>query len=709
MKIFLLRAWAVWRRFRRGSPAKRHLQYASQVEVLMRRANPFACWQERANWMTDVAEWLRHEPRAALRDDSAWRRARHQRTRYLLDWLDAHRDVRRLVQTAIQKTLREAVGPELFTDTGMPCEPAFFGELWERMTRLLLPRPPARRDLSALLGAMFPDPADAHWLLGLDAHTLSRLWRLIADDGIAHGYLQQIDEALLLLMATVLATGLGPEFQARLMPRMPVRSTPFMVLRRELETYLVASPNDPGALRGVRMLIAVCQAQTDKIYADLDEHGVSLALVYHVERMRAQLMRMARLIDVRSAIANSAQGAGAGAAQALLAELIGAHHAQRATLAGLPTRGFSLLARKLVERNARHGERYIARDAAQYRGMLRAAAIGGALGAVMLLAQQILPGVNHPKFFDGLMTAANLGLGFLAISALGGALAAKQPAITAPALAARMGALDSADGLRALLAEVAMLLRSQSAAVFGNLIGLSAAMLPAALAFYWLGGISLMNEGDAQSAIDALSLVGPTPLYAAFTGILIWLAGLFSGLADNWFALRRMREALTYHRRLVYALGSLRAQRLAAWIERHVADIAGNLALALLLGLTPALARFFGLPLEVRHLTLAAGELLAAASAIGWQALAEPAFWLATIGVLATALFNVAIAFACALSLAMHARGLPARARRLVLRAVLRRFVAAPGSYLLPLRGEAPLAAQRVAPEEEQRARIRRR
>jgi hypothetical protein len=103
MKIFLLRAWAVWRRFRRGSPAKRHLQYASQVEVLMRRANPFACWQERANWMTDVAEWLRHEPRAALRDDSAWRRARHQRTRYLLDWLDAHRDVRRLVQTAIQK------------------------------------------------------------------------------------------------------------------------------------------------------------------------------------------------------------------------------------------------------------------------------------------------------------------------------------------------------------------------------------------------------------------------------------------------------------------------------------------------------------------------------------------------------------------------------------------------------------------------------
>lgn len=667
----------------------------------MRRANPFASWNERANWMTDVADWLRHEPRSPARDEHVLRRVRHQRTRYLLDWLDAHRDVRRLVRTALQKTLREAVGPELFTDTGMPCEPAFFGALRERAMRVLLPRPPAR-NLSALLLAMFPDPADADWLLDLDAPTLARLWRLVADDGISHAYLQQVDEALMLLMATILATGLGPDFQARLLPRMPVRSSPFMALRRELEAYLATSPNDASALRGVRMLIAVCAAQTDKIYADLDEHGVSLGLVYHLERMRAQLTRMGRLIELRSAMAKE----GAQAAQVLVAEMLRLHHGQNATLAGLPTRGFSLLARKLVERQNRHGDLPLARDAAQYRAVLRAGAVGGMVCAAMLMAQRLLPDVAHPQFFDGLLTAAHLGLVFLFVSAFGGVLAARQPAVTAPALASRMGALDTSDGLRALLAEVGMLLRSQSAALFGNLLGLTPLMLAGA-ALAWLGGSRFIDAGSAHAELRALSLVGPTPLYAACAGVLIWLAGLFSGLADNWFGLRRMREALAGQRRLVHALGSLRAQRFAGWMERHVADIAGNLSLALLFGLTPAIAHFFGLPLELRHVTLAAGRLLVAASTLGWQSLSEPAFWLATAGVLATGLFNVATAFVCALWLAMHARGLPARARRLLLRAVLRRFIAAPQAYLLPRTGEAPAVAQRVQEEERARARSR--
>jgi site-specific recombinase len=269
-----------------------------------------------------------------------------------------------------------------------------------------------------------------------------------------------------------------------------------------------------------------------------------------------------------------------------------------------------------------------------------------------------------------------------------------------------MGALDSSDGLRALLAEVAMLLRSQSAALLGNLLSLAPAMLLVAAAMSWLSGRGLMSEVRAQSVLNDLSLVGPTPLYAVLTGLLIWLASLFSGLADNWFALRRMRETIVCQRRLVYALGSLRVQRLAAWAEGHVADIAGNLALAALFGLTPAVAHFFGVPLEVRHVTLAAAQLLAAVSGMGWHALAEPAFWLAAAGVLGTGLFNVAVAFVCALSLAMHARGLSARARRLILRAVLRRFAARPGLYLLPQQGEVAAQPARAEAARDERRRV---
>jgi site-specific recombinase len=673
MKNSLLKLWAMWRRFRRTAPAPqatiRLPQYAVQFEVLTRRANPFAPWNERANWTADLVEWLRP--------------ARGPRLAYMLDWLDNHRDVRKVVQATLQKTLREATGPDLFCATGLPREPAFFSELSERVLGLMLPRAPAQADLSALFAMLAPQPADAEWLMSLDRATLSRLWRLAADDGIAHACLQQIDEALLYLVTMVISVGVSPAFRQRLQPAVPLQATPFMALRRELEKYLMAAnPQDDNALRSVRMLIAVCQAQTDRIYAHLDEYGVSVGLVYHIERMRSQLTRMARLIDVRAAAGHEQ---GAEQAQALLADLIQAHH-YRASVRGLIKRSFSLLARKMVERNADHGERYIARDRPEYRAMLKAAACGGAITVLTVLAKVALPSGGSARFFEGLLATSNYALSFLAISALGGVLATKQPAVTAPVLASKMGALETVDGLRDLLTEIALLLRSQASAVFGNLMAVVPLMLTVSLTCLMLSGAPMLAAGKAQSAVHDLSIWGVTPWFAALTGVLLWLASLMAGFADNWFALRRLREALAHQRRLVRALGAIRAGRLALWLERHVADIAGNLALAVLLGMTPVIAQFFGAPLDVRHVTLATGTLTAAAASLGWDVLRTPEFWLAVAGIATIGLLNVAVAFGCALTLALRAREVPARVRRLVFRAVWRRFAASPFSFLFPER-----------------------
>lgn len=692
MKIFFLRICAIWRRFRRGTHYREHrLNYASQIDALMRRANPFASWNERANWMIDVAEWVRREPRVSLLEDSARRRARHLRTRFLLDWLNGHRDTRRVVQATLQKTLREAVGPELFCSTGLPREPAFFSELSERIVRLLLPRPPAQKDLSALFTEMFPRPADADWLLGLDHKTLSRLWRLVADESIAHTYRQQLDEALIYLVTMIISVGISPAFRQRLQPNLPLQATPFMALRRELEKYLrPTSAQDDSALRSVRMLIAVCQAQTERIYAHLDEYGVSVGLVYHIERMRSQLTRMARLIDLRAAVPDTAQGTAQ--VQALLVDLITAHH-HRSSVLVLVRRSFSLLARKMVERNASHGEKYIARNGPEYRAMLKAACVGGVITTLTVLGKLAMSGAGLARFFEGMLASLNYAASFTAISALGGALATKQPAVTAPALASRMGALDTVEGLRALLSEIAWLLRSQAAAVIGNLSAVIPTMLVVSAAVLMLSGAPLMHFDKANASIHSLSVIGPTPLFAALTGVLLWVASLIAGFADNWFALHRLREALAHQRRLVHALGMARAERFARWLEHHIADIAGNLSLAVLLGMAPVIAEFFGLPLDVRHVTLAAGTLTAAASSQGWSVFGTADFWLAVAGIATIGILNVGVAFGCALALALRARDVPVRVRRLVFRAVLRRFTASPHFFLFPEKHEAVMDA----------------
>ena len=692
MKISFLRIFAVWRRFRHGASQHHadNARYLQQIEPLARRADPNASWQMRANWMIDLADWIRREPKVSLLDEAEWSRIKTLRIRYMLDWLDEHRDIRQTVQATLRKTLREATGPELFSATGLPRESAFFSELSERVVKHILPPPLSQHDLSTLFTAMFPDESDADWLLELDPQTLSRLWKLGADDGIAHGYRKQIDEAMLYLVTMVISVGISPAFRQRLEPRMPLLATPFMALRRELENYLVTNERDEGALRSVRMLIAVCQAQTDKIYAHLDEYGVSVGLVYNVERMRAQLTRVARLLDLRN---TSHVEEGSGQVQAVLVDLIVAHH-RRSSIRELINRSFSLLARKMVERNASHGEHYIASDRSEYRAMLKAALLGGFITAFTALAKVGITGLHLAHFFEGAFLSINYAASFLLITAIGGVLATKQPAVTAPALAAQMGELETVEGLRELLAKIAALLRSQAAAVFGNLLAVTPVVVALSFAFLFITGKPVMDADKAHASIASLSFVGITPLFAAFTGILLWLASLISGFADNWFALRRLKEAIAHHRRLVHALGASRAQRLADWLEHNISSIVANVSLAILLGMVPVIAHFFGLPLDVRHVTLSTATLAAAVSTLGWEVMATPQFWLACVGIVAIGLLNVGVAFACALALALRARDVPKRVRRLVFRAMLRRFTLTPYIFFWPMPAEIPAPAK---------------
>ncbi|MEO8598923.1 MAG: preprotein translocase subunit TatB, partial [bacterium] len=96
------------------------------------------------------------------------------------------------------------------------------------------------------------------------------------------------------------------------------------------------------------------------------------------------------------------------------------------------------------------------------------------------------------------------------------------------------------------------------------------------------------------------------------------------------------------------------------------------------------LAQFFGLPLDVRHITLSAGTLTAAVTSLGWETMLSSQFWLAAAGIALIGILNVGVAFSCAFALAMRARNVPARVRRMVLRMVWRRFSAEPLAFVVP-------------------------
>jgi len=659
-----------WRRWRQ-------LDEDLPLAALLLRAHPEDPWYKRVNWLLDMVQWLHAEP-AGETD----RRTRYTRTTRRLNLLLGHLDrdaaLRANVAGTLQSLLSEADGLELLCATGLPREPALASEVIDTLVGMLLPSTPVHRDLGSLFGAVFPKRENARWVEQMDEALLARVRDLLFTPEMLARYRRNAEDALIYLSTVVSAIGLSADVRSRLAQRSP-RALPFVKLQDAIEDLLAAGEEGRGeALQAVSSRLFESHAAIFDAYRHLNDHGVSITLVYHLERMHALLKRIEALLTLLFP-----QHGREARVSGFIGDLVRSHH-MRSGLAGLLRRNTELLARKMVEHNAEHGEHYIARDEKEYRGMFRAAIGGGVLTGFTTWFKFLIVGLHLPKFLEGLGAATNYGASFVTIQLTGTALATKQPAMTGPALAGKLETINQPGGLRALLDEVADLMRSQSAAVFGNILGVVPMVLVLCLVVSWTSGHTMIDAAKATKTLEGFSLFGPTPLYAAFTGVLLWASSLFAGFADNWFALHYLRESVTWNRTLHAVVGEAAAKRIADFLQHNFGGFAANLSLGLLLGLVPAVAEFIGLPLDVRHVTLSSGSAAAAVYALGPQVMLTGTFWLAVLGIASMAVLNITVSFVLAFSVALSARNIGDTTRRRIYRALAWRLAGSPLLFIVP-------------------------
>jgi site-specific recombinase len=122
---------------------------------------------------------------------------------------------------------------------------------------------------------------------------------------------------------------------------------------------------------------------------------------------------------------------------------------------------------------------------------------------------------------------------------------------------------------------------------------------------------------------------------------------------------------------------------LAHIVKQHLSGVAGYVCLGLLLGLLPFLGAFAGLPLEVRHITLASASLTYDISALAWRGEVPWAaiIW-ALLGLLATGILNFSVSFALGMWLAVRARDLDTRGRKKLLQALWSEFRLHPARFV---------------------------
>jgi len=686
---------------------------AWDLTALLNAADPRASRPERHLWLVRLIEWLRHgqtegdadaTPRPVLR------------LKHLLNLLERYPAERERIVALLGRFWRETDLAALLADFGFTARRDVWGEIGERLSLRLLPGTPDTDDGAALFQLLFTAPDDAAWLAAIDADTLARLGALL---GAARGSAESpaapaanpargsgddwrnpLLQAMTWLISAIRAAAFAPALRQRMGPEL-LADRPFEQLVRASEALvdaLVAGEATATAQHAtyLRALLQRCRAAAESVSEHLETHGVSVNIVFEVDQLLARCQRLEALLDV--ALSDQPQRE----LQGLMVALVQLAW-QRRSLRALLGQQYSLMARKVAERHAETGAHYITRTRAGYFAMLRAAAGGGAVIAGTTFAKFAIlafaASVGLAPFWAGVGAGLNYAISFLIVHLLHWTVATKQPAMTAPAMAQKLGALQvgapgdertAAQDVQAIdgfVDEVTHLVRSQFAGILGNVAAVIPVVLLVQWAAWWLAGAPLLTEHSAQYVVHSLTLLGPTALFAAFTGVLLFASSLVAGWVENWFVYHRLDSALAYHPGIVSRLGAPRAARWSRWWRANISGLAANVSLGLLLGIVPALLAFIGVPLDVRHVTLSTGQLAAAASTLGWQLLSQADFWWCVAGLVATGLLNLGVSFWLALKVALRSRGITLADRQRLYAAVRQRLWHSPRSFLLPQRG----------------------
>jgi site-specific recombinase len=643
----------------------------------------------------DAAEPLRmvQELVAALRPTSRHDKDQADaRWHELLTRLESDADARRALAASLFSCFAAREQRSFYTETGLLPNTGFFSELRQKLAHKLLPEQIDVSRFQDCLHLIFPGQREIAWFCAIPADERGTFFELLAREAAGTrdecGRIQgQLLDSVIIVGHRIAAMGLEPEL-LRILPRLARGESPFIALCDE--TTLLAQRLRAGAASAERgghaadhlqVLLEQCREAVERAHQTAASRGTSLPLTFLVVRLRQHLERLELLVGLLTGRPADAARAWcdllwSGISEELLRNSLRRHIADLT----------ALLALRVTENAGRTGEHYIARDRAEWRGMWRAAAGAGFLIALMALAKILGSFVDLALLNQGLLNGAIYAGGFAVIHLCRGTVATKQPAMTAATIAATVcqtrGRLRNLDRLAELIVATA---RSQQAAIAGNvLVAFPLAVAVAFAIFSQLGGHPIPAE-SAAGLLEELNPLKGTLIFAGIAGIWLFTAGLVSGYVDNQAAYSRLGERIAAHPWLVPVIGGERAARLGVYLDRNAGGLAGNLFFGMMLGLTPAIGKMTGLPLDIRHIAFSAANLGYALVSLDFRVDLLVALRSAA-GVALIGATNLAVSFSLALWLALRSRGVDFIAIAALVPELWQRLRNKPARFFLPPR-----------------------
>lgn len=630
------------------------LQLAAQAQG---RAEP-----EQLDWLRSLVRYLRGE--------RGFRFTPEARTHLLLQRLNQHQEWANAGGSVIAQILARGSALRIFSEAGLPSSSSFTKELMGRLVRSVLPPVLTEGSLGGALQQVFAEAGDDRWLDRIPVNEREGLldWlRNSVPEERRQSLLQEAAEAIWLLGNRTTSIALRHEVSTR-SPKVGSLSNHPMIALEDAARRFAAGASDRPDLESLLAAAAAARSFLDDVLAQVEQRGVSIDLVFQIERATAYITRMETLARVVTTVrSNHASPSERDAAVwDLLVTMVRGELDDRRPGRVL-AHSAHLIARKTVERAGETGEEGIARSNADLRHILEAAIGGGLFIALTALVKYLEPKGLAP-FFEALYGALNYGGSFTLMHFLHLKLATKMPAMTASALSSRLSVVPSPAADLEFVNTASAILRTQLAAVIGNLAGVIPAALLVDLLVGFTGNGHVLGPEKAAAVIHSVSpWASLTIPFAMFTGVILWLGGWAASWIDNAFAFYNVAGALRSSAGLRVRFGESRVRAFTEFLAHHVGGVAAALVLGTGLAFAPEIGRFFGLPLEVRHVTLVTGSLALSVAGLGLTSIGLSDWAAMLSGIAVIGVCNLGVSFGLAFAMALRARRMPtARGVRLL-------------------------------------------
>lgn len=582
-----------------------------------------------------------------------------------IQFVHRHPSVLNNLRTAIMAQLINSNLVPMLAESGITISRGAGRELYARLKHKFLPAAQDPNDFLYLLNRIFFKHNDYEWVEQIGREKWVHFFELIglSFTGNDPVIIKQAILSLQIVSARVGQLGWENEITQHTPVKWQPPNNPFSVQQHlvyQIKEQVLRHNRHPETIRELaKELTAVlsqCAELVQHIRNETAEKGTSLSQTFILFQIEQKLNRMSLLLD----IADSDEKINLSRFANLFITVVRNENRKNSIREFLSqTTGY--LAYQIAEHKGKKGNKYITSSPLEYFQMLWSAMWGGLIICFVAIFKNLLGLLHLAPFWSGFVYSVNYSLGFVVIEETRSSLATKQPAFTASAVASSLDARksDEPPNLFNLAVTVSKISRSQIASFTGNLIIVFPVTYLLAWLYDWLSGHPLVaGEMAVQLLQDQHPWQSLSLLYACNTGFFLFFSGIIAGYVQNKINYGRIGKRLTEHPVLRLSLPQNRLQRIADYINEYGGSLAGNVSLGFFLGMAGIIGKIFGIPFDIRHITISAANTSLGAYGIGWEHINVRYLANVVMGVLGIGFLNFLVSFSLAFFVAVRSRGI---------------------------------------------------